>query len=48
MGMSQLILYFQMVVAAVAGFTPTEKRGKVAKKGAKDFFKEELVENLNR
>ena len=49
MGMSQLILYFQ--VAAAVGFTPTEEMERVgtkAEKGAKDFFKVELVENLNR
>ena len=57
MGMSQLILYFQVAVVAVmaaaaaaaAGFTPTgEMERKVVEKGAKDFFKEGMVENLIR
>ena len=44
--MSQLILYFQVVAAAVS--TPAEEMERWVEKGAKDFFKEELVENLNR
>ena len=44
--MSQLILYFQVVAAAA--FTPAGEKELGLEKGAKDFFKEELVENLNR
>ena len=46
MGMSHLILYFQAVEAAV--FTPAGEMELWVEKGAKDFFTEELVENLNR
>ena len=44
MGMSQLILYFQVVAAAV--FTPAGEMERRVKKEVKDFFTEGLEEQL--
>ena len=46
MDMSQLILCFQVVAAAV--FTPAGEMERRVEKGVKDFFKEGLVENLDQ